>query len=288
LELNASAAEESDYNRMVEKFFNMQASIFLLIMTVEENLIDVIIRTRNSEEFLRECLQSVLDDVPVRRIIIVDNGSTDKTIEIASSFEKVDIYKKPDLNLGQATKYGFSIAETEWVAVIDSDIVLRKGWYENMRGYMDRSDAVEGSRIDHYRFDIPTDSTKSHFGRFGQTLLRREPVLNLELDLPFGEDAAISYNFKKLGMRWKKVQNYLANHYPKIEGYTIRRTGVVLRIEQVYVPKNVQIEEGRIAQRYDMISKRQAFDRLMKLPLYDAYRTFKKNFWFCLAYFKII
>jgi hypothetical protein len=89
-------------------------------------------------------------------------------------------------------------------------------------------------------------------------------------------------------MRWKKVQNYLANHYPKIEGYTIRRNGVVLRIEQVYIPKNVQIEEGRIAQRYDMISKRQAFVRLTKLPLYDAYRTFKKNFWFCLAFFKII
>ncbi|MGC2683000.1 MAG: glycosyltransferase, partial [Candidatus Nitrosopolaris sp.] len=88
-------------------------------MTVISDLIDVIVRTRNSEKMLRECLQSVLDDVPVRRIIIVDNGSTDKTIEIASSFEKVDIYKKPNLNLGQATKYGFSVAETEWVAVID-------------------------------------------------------------------------------------------------------------------------------------------------------------------------
>jgi glycosyltransferase involved in cell wall biosynthesis len=257
-------------------------------MTAERDLIDVIIRTRNSEEFLRECLQSVLDDVPVRRIIVVDNGSTDKTIEIASSFEKVDIYLKPDFNLGQATKYGFSIAETEWVAVIDSDIVLTKGWYEHMRSHMDISDAVEGCRIDHYRFDVSTDCTKSRYGRFGQTLLRRGPVLNLELDLPFGEDAAISYSFKKRGMRWKKVQNFLANHYPKIEGYTIRRTGVVLRIEQVYVPKNVQIEEGRIARRYDMISKRQALNRLMQLPIYDAYRTFKKNLWFCLAYFKII
>jgi glycosyltransferase involved in cell wall biosynthesis len=70
----------------VKKFFDMRASIFLLIMTAEGDLIDVIIRTTNSEEFLRECLQSVLDDVPVRRIIVVDNGSTDKTIEIASSF----------------------------------------------------------------------------------------------------------------------------------------------------------------------------------------------------------
>jgi glycosyltransferase involved in cell wall biosynthesis len=277
-----------DHTRGLQKFFNVLASIFHLTMTVERDLIDVIVRTRNSEEFLRGCLQSVLDDLPVRRIIVVDNGSTDKTIEIASSFEKVDIYLKPDLNLGQATKYGFSIAETEWVAVIDSDIVLTKGWYKNMRSHMNMSDAVEGCRIDHYRFDVSADCTKSRYGRFGQTLLRREPVLNLELDLPYGEDAAISYSFKKRGMRWKKVQNYFANHYPRIEGYTIRRTGVVLRIEQVYVPKNVQIEEGRIARRYDMISKRQAFNRLMQLPLYAAYRTFKNNFWFCLAYFKII
>jgi glycosyltransferase involved in cell wall biosynthesis len=253
------------------------------VLSRTDELVDVIVRTRNSEDFLRECLQSVLDDVPVRRIIVIDNGSTDKTIEIASSFEKVDIYVKPDLNLGQATKYGFSIAETEWVAVIDSDIVLRKGWYENMRTYMDLSDAVGGCRIDHYGFDVPVDAM------FGQTLLKREPVLNLELDLPFGEDAAIIYNFKKQGLKWKKAQNYLADHYPKIvEGYTHRRTGRWVRIQQVYVPKMYQIEEGRLARRYNVISKREALNRLMQLPLYAAYTSFKKNFWFCLAYFKII
>ena len=265
---------------MVEKFFKMQASIFLLIMTVQENLIDVIIRTRNSDKMLRECLQSVLDDVPVRRIILVDNGSTDKTIEIASSFEKVDIYVKPNLNLGQLIKYGFSVAETEWVAVIDSDMVLTKGWYEDMSRHTNISDAVEGCRIDHYTFDIP--------GLGGPLVIRREPVVNLELDLPFGEDAALNFNFKKQGMKWKMVQNYLTNHYPKMEGYTHSRTGVMYRIVDVYVPKNVQIESGRIARQYNTISKKQAFDRLIKLPLYDAYRTFKKNFWFCLAYFKII
>jgi glycosyltransferase involved in cell wall biosynthesis len=252
----------------------------LFVLSSRDQLVDVIVRTRNSEEFLRECLQSVLDDVPVRRIIVVDNGSTDKTIEIASSFEKVDIYLKPDLNLGQLTKHGFSVAETEWVAVIDSDMVLTKGWYEDMRRHMDISDAIEGCRVDHYRFDIPIVG--------GPLVIRREPVVNLELDLPFGEDAAMSYNFKKQGMKWEMVQNYLTNHYPKMEGYTHRRTGVVYRIVQVYVPKNVQIESGRIARRYNMISKREAFNRLMQHPLKDAYRSFRRNFWFCLAYFKII
>src|SRR6266487_1211424 len=92
----------------------------------------------------------------------------------------------------------------------------------------------------------------------------------------------------EIPVRRKKVESYLADHYPKIEGYTIRRTGIILRIEQVFVPKNVQIEEGRVARRYHMISKKQAFTRLVLLPLYDGYKSFKKNFWFCLAYFKII
>jgi glycosyltransferase involved in cell wall biosynthesis len=250
-------------------------------MKLGQNLVDVIIRTKNSQEILRECLQSVIDDVPVRRIILVDNGSTDKTIEIASSFEKVDIHLKPDLNLGQLTQYAFSIAETEWVAIIDSDMVIRKGWYENMNSHTHLYDAVEGFRIDHYKFDIPNDTS-------GPLLIKRQPVVDLELDLPFGEDSALSYNFKKQGRKWGMVENYLTDHYPKVESSTITRTGIILRVVPVYVPKKIQIEEGRIARRYNMVSKRQALSRISKLPLYDAYRSFKKSFWFCLAYFKIV
>ena len=50
---------------------------------LEGELIDVIIRTKNSEEFLKECLQSIYNEIQVRRIIIVDAGSTDKTLEIS-------------------------------------------------------------------------------------------------------------------------------------------------------------------------------------------------------------
>ena len=65
------------------------------------DLIDVLIRTKNSEEFLDECLKSVHEEIPLRRIMIVDGGSTDRTLEIASSFDKVDVYVRPDSNLGQ-------------------------------------------------------------------------------------------------------------------------------------------------------------------------------------------
>src|SRR5919199_6360981 len=123
-------------------------------------LVDVIMRTKNSEEFLDKCLQSIYQEIPLGRIIIVDAGSADKTLEIASSFDKVDVYVKPDLNLGQATKFGFSKAKTEWVAVIDSDVILKRGWFDDMKRHMDQSDAVEGCRIEYYKLKRVQDFTK--------------------------------------------------------------------------------------------------------------------------------
>src|SRR5919202_6676042 len=110
--------------------------------TAQNYFVDVIIRTKNSEEFLDKCLQSIYQEIPLGRILIIDAGSSDKTLEIASSFDKVDVYVKPELNLGQATKFGFSKAKTDWVAVIDSDVILKRGWFNDMKRYMDESDAV--------------------------------------------------------------------------------------------------------------------------------------------------
>ena len=250
--------------------------------------IDVVIRTKNSEEFLKQCLESIYAEIPLGRIIIVDAGSEDRTLDIASSFDKVEIYVKPELNLGQATKYGFSKATAKWVAVIDSDIVLKKGWFQEMKEHMLGADAVEGCRIDHYRFDIPVECTKLRYGVFGQTLVKREPVLGIDLDLPHGEDAAIKFNFEKNGMKWRKVPNYLADHYPKIQDTTYRRTGTIFKPMAIYIPKRQQIEEGHIYRQYDMITKKQAVARLVIPPIRDAVRAFRARFWFCLAYLRII
>ena len=251
-------------------------------------LIDVIVRTKNSEEFVGECLRSIYEEIPVRRIIIVDGGSTDRTLEIVSSFDKVDIYIMPELNIGLATKYGFSKAETEWVAIIDSDIVLRKGWFVNMKSHMDGADAVEGCRVDHYRFEIHPECKKMRFGILGQTLLKREPVVGMNLDLPISEDAVIWFNFERQGMKWNKVDNYMADHYPKIQGTTYRRTGKVYRPNLIYVPKKQQIEEGHIYRQFNMTTKKEVMALLLGSPIIHALRAFKSRFWFSLAYFKVI
>jgi glycosyltransferase involved in cell wall biosynthesis len=253
-------------------------------------LVDVIVRTKNSEYFLKECLKSICDEIPVRRIIIVDAGSTDRTKEIALSCDKVDFHVNPHLSLGQATQFGFSKAQTEWVAVIDSDIVLRKGWFNDMKKHMDDTDAVEGCRIDHYSFNVQIDTSVSNDGRFGQTLLKREPVLHMDMHVPFGEDMIIKFNFDKQGKKWKKVPNFLADHYTKLESGKHSRTGLIFRPEPhiIHIPKNVQIQKGHIVRKYSSFTKKQVIRQFLLPPIYEAYWAFKKNFWFTLAYFRLI
>jgi glycosyltransferase involved in cell wall biosynthesis len=256
---------------------------------LEEELIDVIIRTKNSEELLKECIEAVLTEIPIRRLIIVDAGSTDRTNEIASSFNKVEFYPCPDMNLGQATKYGLSLAQTDWVAIIDSDVILRKGWFENLKKYMQEADAIEGCRIDHYSFTVKRETIPS-IGWLGHTLIKKGPILHMNLDTQFGEDTIVKFNFDKEGKIWKKIPNSVADHYTKLDNTRHSRTGMTFRPEPqvISVPKDVQIQQGHVVRKYRALTKKQAIKILLLVPIYEAYWAFKKNFWFCLAYFKII
>ena len=256
----------------------------------EPKLIDVIVRTKNSEQNLRECLQAIYREIPLNRLIIVDGGSTDRTLEIASDFSNVAIYVKPELNLGQATQFGFSKATTEWVAIIDSDLILKTGWFRDMEKNMKQVDAVEGCETIHYKFDVQVACTKLRYGRFSNIILKKAPVLGMNLDMPFGEDAAVSYIFKKQGLKWTKVNNYLADHYPKTNVNSIRRTEIVFKPDPyvIYIPKKIQIEQGHIARKYHTTTKKEVLRNLVFSTIYDAYRAYKKNIWFCLAYFRLI
>jgi glycosyltransferase involved in cell wall biosynthesis len=259
---------------------------------MSENKLDIIMRTKDSAEMLKLSLDSILQEIPVRKVIIVDGGSVDDTIKIASQYREVEIHVKPELNLGQATKFGFSIAKTEWVAVIDSDVVLKKGWFSEMSRYMDLSDAVEGCRIDYYRLKVIRNFTKVRYGVFGQTLIRRKYLQDEDLDTPYGEDAAIKYHFDENGLRWKKVENYLAEHYPKFDTdiYNVyRRTGTLIGTVPRYIPKRQQIGEGHVHRRYKMMTFKQViWNTFIRNILREPYIAFRTRIWFVLAYLGLI
>ena len=88
-------------------------------------LLSVLIDTYNHENFIEQAVVSVLEqDFPMgdTEILVVDDGSTDKTPEILHKFEpRIRILEKP--NGGQASAFNFAIPQCrgEVVAFLDGD-----------------------------------------------------------------------------------------------------------------------------------------------------------------------
>ena len=89
------------------------------------NDISVIIPTLNRCEFLKRALHSVLKQtLKPREIIVVDNGSTDKTFEmISSSFPSVIYMKQTKKGVSASRKKGILNSKSNWLAFLDSDDV---------------------------------------------------------------------------------------------------------------------------------------------------------------------
>jgi len=87
--------------------------------------VSVLIDTYNHERFIEEAIQSVLlQDFPAssREILVVDDGSTDRTPEILAKFgSQIRVLRKP--NGGQASAFNHAIPECrgELIAFLDAD-----------------------------------------------------------------------------------------------------------------------------------------------------------------------
>jgi glycosyltransferase involved in cell wall biosynthesis len=100
--------------------------------------LDAIMLTKNSlKPCLEECLDSLYRNVPVSRLIVVDGGSTDGTLELVKSYPKVEIVSDAEGNRATSRQKGIEEVRTDWFMFIDSDVVLCERWFEWARKYLD-------------------------------------------------------------------------------------------------------------------------------------------------------
>jgi glycosyltransferase involved in cell wall biosynthesis len=99
-------------------------------VSTDKNL-TICVLTWNEEERIGSCLQSLQPcDAD---ILIVDNGSTDRTLEIVSRFSNIRVLRSPENNLGRARAMAVAECETRWIAFIDADCIAPPGWASRLR-----------------------------------------------------------------------------------------------------------------------------------------------------------
>ena len=81
------------------------------------NKISAVIITKDEEKNIERCLKS-LDWVD--EIVVVDSGSTDKTIEICKKYNCTIVYSDW-LGFGRTKKLAVNTASNDWILSIDSD-----------------------------------------------------------------------------------------------------------------------------------------------------------------------
>ncbi|RPI27236.1 MAG: glycosyltransferase family 2 protein [Acidobacteria bacterium] len=118
-------------------------------------LVSIIVVNWNGERFLTDCLQSLdAQTWPNKEFIIVDNGSTDRSVEMlrqwSSGREKVQVlWLKENTGFTRANNLAFRKAEGEWVALLNNDAVVRPDWLANLLRRGNRSERIGmiGSKI---------------------------------------------------------------------------------------------------------------------------------------------
>ena len=93
-------------------------------MTEEKKTVSAVIPSYNREKTIRRCIDSILRQTyEVSEIIVVDDGSTDGTLEILANeySKKVKVIKQPHKGAQAARNAGICAAEGEYIAFLDSD-----------------------------------------------------------------------------------------------------------------------------------------------------------------------
>lgn len=85
--------------------------------------IDVVIPCFNAAPYIRETIESVLAQThPPGHVIVVDDGSTDGSAEIAADFTgRVRLVKQTNAGVCVARNHGIAVSDADWVAFVDAD-----------------------------------------------------------------------------------------------------------------------------------------------------------------------
>lgn len=93
--------------------------------------ISIVIPVYNEADQLEICLQSIARQTrKPYEVIVVDNNSTDESIEIARHFDFVTVLSEPRQGVVHARNTGFNAARGEIIGRIDADSRLQPDWAE--------------------------------------------------------------------------------------------------------------------------------------------------------------
>lgn len=113
---------------------------------MNNELLSVIVPVYNVEEYLERCIESIIaSSYKNIEIILINDGSTDKSIHICEKLkakdERIKVFHKENEGVSSARNYGLENVKGEYITFVDSDDYIDKHMYTNLMNIMLKEDA---------------------------------------------------------------------------------------------------------------------------------------------------
>ncbi len=179
--------------------------------------ISVIILTKNSEKYLKEVLTPLKE---FEEVLIIDNGSTDNTLNIAQEFNNCKIYKEKFIGFGPLKNKALKYAKNDWVLFIDSDEVAKKEMIEKIKSLdLSRNNLVYAFLRDNYykkelikccgwENDYVIRLFNKKYTQFNNNLVHESVILKNDTKLIKLEEGLKHYSFSSIEELITKMQYY--------------------------------------------------------------------------------
>jgi glycosyltransferase involved in cell wall biosynthesis len=98
--------------------------------------VSIVIPVHNEAAHIQACLDSIArQTIAPKEVIIVDNNSTDNTVELARTYPRVTVVPAKKQGIVHARNVGFDTASADIIARSDGDIVLPETWVEHIQNF---------------------------------------------------------------------------------------------------------------------------------------------------------
>lgn len=179
----------------------------------------IIITTYNTENYLRECINSILTNTYSNfEIILADDGSTDNSLQICTEFAKADnrisVFSQPNQGVASIRNNALAFAlkkvnsENSAIHMIDGDDYVSRDFYKYAAKsmYENRADVVTTTFYNEHTNYLDSEPNLLLLGLLGRlsgnlglmkgawaylihtSFLKKNPNLRFRSDIPIGED----------------------------------------------------------------------------------------------------
>ena len=124
--------------------------------------VSVVVPIYNVEQYLRQCLDSVVNQtLKDIEIICVNDGSKDSSLDIIMEYvnkdTRVKVIDKPNSGYGHSMNCGFDMVTGEYIGIVESDDYAELDMFEKLYNCAKENDLDVCKSGFFYYFSVPTE-----------------------------------------------------------------------------------------------------------------------------------